>query len=172
MARLIQQRGPITRSVSATTRSPRLGEKHGRDYHFLSRQTFERGIRRRVFLEHARVLGHWYGTPRASVERHLRAGRNVALCIDIQGARQIRRGGLPATTIFLVPPSLKILRERLRRRGTEKPAQVQARLKLARQELREVNRYDYAVVNDRLEDAVEAVKTIVQAEAFRVRAKQ
>lgn len=169
LARLLgRNEGAIVRSVSATTRPPRPGERNGRDYRFLTWAEFERGIRRRGFLEYARVLGHWYGTPRAAVERQLRKGKDAVLCLDIQGARQVRRCGLPSTTIFLVPPSLKILRERLRRRGTERPAQVQARLRLARRELREVGRYDYAVVNDRLEEAVEAVRTIIRAERFRV----
>ncbi len=169
LARLIQQKGgAIVRSISATTRLPRSGEKHGRDYYFLTPRAFERGIRRRAYLEHARVLGNWYGTPRAPAERSLRAGKNVVLCIDIQGARQVRRSGLPAATIFLVPPSMEVLQERLRRRGTEKPSQVRERLILARRELREVHRYDYAVVNDRLEEAVQAVKAIIQAERFRV----
>lgn len=172
LARLIQRKGPIVRSISATTRAPRTGEKNGRDYYFLSRAQFERGIRRKAFLEHARILGHGYGTPRWAVERHLQAGKDVVLCIDIQGARQVRKSGLGATTVFLVPPSLKVLRERLRRRGTERPSQVRARLKLAHRELRETGRYDYAVVNDRLEEAVEAVRTIIRAERFRVKAKR
>lgn len=169
LARLIQRKGPIVRSISATTRTPRPGEKNGRDYYFLSRAQFDRDIRRKAFLEHARILGYGYGTPRLAVERHLRAGKNVVLCIDIQGARQVRSSGLGVTTVFLVPPSLKVLQERLRRRGTERPAQVRARLKLAHRELREAGRYDYAVVNDRLEETVEAVRTIIRAERFRVR---
>ena len=169
LTRLIgKSKGALVRSISATTRSPRPGEKNGRDYYFLTQAEFERTIHRKGFLEYARVLGHWYGTTRAAVERQLRVGKDVALCIDIQGARQVRRSRLPATTIFLVPPSLKVLRERLCRRGTERPAQVRARLKRARRELREMGRYDYAVVNDRLEEAVEAVRTILRAERFRV----
>lgn len=172
LARLIGgANGSLVRSVSATTRPPRAGEKNGRDYHFLTRAQFERWIRRRGFLEYARVLGQWYGTPKAAVERRLREGKDVALCIDIQGARQVRRSGLPATTIFLVPPSLAVLQERLRRRGTEQPAQVRARLKLARRELREAGRYDYAVVNDHLEKAVEVIRAIIRAERFRVKPK-
>ncbi len=156
------------RSVSATTRPPRPGERPGKDYFFFSRAQFRRGISRGKFLEHARVLQNWYGTPRGPVEKALRAGKEVLLGIDIQGARQIRRSGLPATTIFLLPPSLKVLRQRLRRRGTETPAQIRQRLRLAREELKEVERYDYAVVNDRLQDAVAVVEAILQAEHHRV----
>jgi guanylate kinase len=160
------------RSVSVTTRPPRPGERHGRDYWFWSRQRFLQGIRRGEFLEWAKVLDHWYGTPRRPVERALKAGKDVFLGIDVQGARQIRKSGLPATTIFLLPPSLAVMRQRLLRRGTETPRQIQERLKLARVELRQKRYYDYAVVNDRLEQTVRAVQAIVQAERFRVRSKK
>ncbi len=156
------------RSISATTRSRRPGERDGRDYWFWSRRRFLRGIRQGQFLEWAKILNHWYGTPRRPVEQALKSGRNVFLGIDVQGAWQIRKRGFPATTTFLLPPSLKTLGERLRHRGTEAPRQIQERLRLARIELREVSRYDYAVVNDRLKEAVAAIRTIVQAERFRV----
>ena len=159
----------LVRSVSATTRRPRRGERRGRDYRFFSRKAFERKIAQRAFLEHARVLDHWYGTLRRPVEQALRRGRNVLLGLDIQGARQLRRSGLPLTTVFLLPPSLKVLEQRLRGRGTETAGQIRQRLKLARRELKEVRRYDYAVVNDRLEKAVQAVEAIIRAEQFRVR---
>lgn len=158
----------VVRSISVTTRPPRAGERHGRDYWFVSKTQFARRKKERMFLECARILTHWYGTLLAPVERALRSGRDVLLDLDIQGARQIRRSGLPATTIFLLPPSFAVLRERLKRRGTESSAQIQARLRLARRELAELQHYDYAVVNDRLEEAVVAVKTIVRAERFRV----
>ena len=126
-----------------------------------------RARRKGMLLESAQILGHWYGTPRESVERALAAGRDVLLGIDVKGARQLRRCGLPTTTIFLLPPSGRSLRERLRRRGTETSAQIRARLRLARSELEEAKRYDYAVVNDHLKDAIEAVRTIVRAERYR-----
>jgi len=151
-----------------TTRPPRAGERQGRDYWFVSGSEFARARKRGTFLECARILKHWYGTPRRPIERALRSGQNVLLGVDIQGARQIRRSGLPVTTIFLLPPSLAVLQERLRRRGTETPSQIRARLKLARRELAQVKGYDYAVVNDRLRDAIAAAKTILKAERFRV----
>ncbi len=157
------------RSISATTRPPRRGERNGRDYRFLSREQFRRMQARGGFLEQARILGHRYGTPRAPIARAIRAGKDVLLGIDVQGALQLRRGRLPVTTIFLLPPSLGVLRRRLRRRGTETPAQIRARLRLARREMREVKRYDYAVVNDRLEEAVQAVQAILRAERCRVK---
>lgn len=151
-----------------TTRPPRPGEKNGRDYWFVSRSQFERARKRKAFLECARILEQWYGTPRQPVERALRAGRDVLLGVDIQGARQIRASGLPATTIFLLPPSFAVLRQRLRRRGTETPPQIRARLRLARRELAQMERYDYAVVNDRLSEAIETVQAILKAEKCRV----
>ncbi len=163
---LLKAEPGAARSISVTTRDPRPGERHGQDYQFMTRAQFASARRQRTFLECARILGHWYGTPRRPIERALRAGRDVLLVVDIQGARQIRRSGLPATTIFLLPPSWGALRKRLERRGTETPAQIRARLRLAQRELMEVKRYDYAVVNDRLPDAVAAVRTIVKAERF------
>ncbi len=164
---LLRRERNAVRSVSATTRTPRRGERRGQDYRFLSPQRFLRERADGGFLESARILGHWYGTPRKPIERALRAGRDVFLGIDIQGARSVRRSGLPVTTIFLLPPSWKVLGERLRRRGTESSRQIGQRLRLAHREMREVKRYDYAVVNDRLQDAVAAIRTIVQAERHR-----
>lgn len=168
---LLKRDRNLIRSVSATTRPPRSGERDGRDYWFFEEAQFQRGRRQGKFLEHARILQNWYGTPRGPIEKALRAGRDVLLGIDIQGARQIRRSRLPVTAVFLLPPSLKILRERLMRRGTESPGQIRDRLSLARKELREVKRYDYAVVNDRLKKAVAAVEAIIRAERHRVKKK-
>ena len=166
---LLKRNRGLVRSISVTTRPPRSGERNGKDYWFFSSARFREGIARGRFLEYARVLKNWYGTPKGPIEKATRAGKDVLLGIDIQGARQIRRGRLPATTLFLLPPSLKVLRERLERRGTETPEQIRDRLKLARRELKEASRYDYAVVNDRLREAVEAVENIIRAEQFRVK---
>ena len=166
---LLRRQGRAVRSVSMTTRPPRLGEKNGLDYRFVTRAQFDQARVRKGFLEYARILGHWYGTPRRPVEQALKASRDVLLGVDIQGARQIRRSGLPVTTIFLLPPSFTALRERLKRRGTETPDQIRARLRLARRELAELKRYDYAVVNDRLAEAIEIVQAILKAEKCRVR---
>ena len=170
--RLLKENLRLVRSISATTRLPRAGERNRSHYFFLSQEGFKRGIRRRAFLEYARVLGHLYGTPRAAVERSLKAGWDVILSIDIQGARKIRASGIPVTTLFLVPPSLKVLRDRLRRRGTETAAQIKERLRLARRELAELPQYDYAVVNDHLEEAIASVRAIIQAERQKVRTRK
>ncbi len=152
-----------------TTRPPRKGERQGRDYRFVSLAQFLRARAAGVFLECARILGYWYGTPRAPIEHVLRQGKDILLCLDIQGAGQLRRSGLPVVTLFLLPPSLSALRERLRARGTETPSQIAARLKLARRELAEVRRYDYAVVNDSLSDAIADIRAILRARRCRVR---
>ena len=165
---LLKRQYRAVRSVSMTTRPPRTGEKNGRDYRFVTQAQFKRARAQKGFLEHARILGHWYGTPRRPVEQALKAGRDVLLGVDIQGARQIRKSGMPVTTIFLLPPSFAALRQRLKRRGTETPDQIQSRLRLARRELAELKRYDYAVVNDRLDEAIETVRAILRAEKCRV----
>jgi len=165
---LLERHPKAKRSISMTTRPPRKGERDGRDYRFVTGAQFARYKREGAFLECARVLDHWYGTLAAPIERALRSGRDVLLNLDIQGTRQIRRSGLACTAIFLLPPSLAVLRQRLKTRGTETTAQIQARLELARRELKEVRTYDYAVMNDRLKGAIAAVKTILRAERFRI----
>ncbi len=158
----------FARSVSMTTREPRGREKNGRDYWFVSAAYFKRQIRRGAFLEYARVLGSFYGTPKAPIARALKAGRNALMSIDIQGTRQVKKCGLPLTTIFLLPPSMRVLEQRLRKRGTETPREIAQRLKLAREELTAMNGYDYAVVNGQLKEATEAIRTIIRAQRYRV----
>lgn len=169
MERLLRQDRRLVRSVSMTTRSPRAGERHGREYWFMTPAQFAAERTRRALLEYAQVLHHWYGTPRRFIEAAQRRGRDVLLGIDVQGARQIKRSGYPAVTIFIQPPGMAALGQRLRRRGTETPAQIRARLELARRELRCVPEYDYVVVNDRLDDAAAQLAAIIAAERCRVR---
>lgn len=168
MERLLKAEPEVVRSISMTTRPPRKGERLGRDYRFVTPRIFAREKAKGNLLECARILGHWYGTPLAPIRRALRQGRDVLLGIDIRGAAQIRRTGLPITTIFLLPPSLSALRQRLNRRGTETPAQIRARMKLALRELKEVRRFDYAVENDSLPEAVASVRAILRAQRCRV----
>ena len=169
LSALLKLQPKAVRSISMTTRTPRRGERNGLDYWFVSPAQFERARKQKDFLEQARILKNWYGTPRRPIEKALRAGRDVLLGVDIQGARQIRKSGLPVTTIFLLPPSFAVLRQRLKRRGTETPEQIRLRLRLARRELAELKRYDYAVVNDRLDEAIETVRAILKSEKCRVR---
>ncbi len=157
-------------SVSHTTRKPRPGEEDGRDYYFVSRQEFE-SIRDRQpsgFLEWAEVHGNLYGTSRAAVEQRLGGGRDVVLDIDVQGAAQIRESADPVT-VFIAPPSLAELAARLRGRGTEDEHTLALRLENAKQELAFMDRYDYLVVNDRLAEAVESLRSIIIAERCRRR---
>ncbi len=169
MERLLRRDRRLVRSVSMTTRGPRHGERHGREYWFVTPAQFAAERAHGALLEYAQVLNHWYGTPRRFIEAARRRGRDVLLGIDVQGARQIKRSGYPAVTIFIQPPGMAALRQRLRRRGTETPAQIRARLDLARRELRCVPEYDYVVVNDRLDDAVAQLTAIITAERCRVR---
>ena len=169
MDRLQRRDRHLVRSVSRTTRSPRPGERHGRDYWFVTPAQFAAERTRGALLEDAQVLHHWYGTPRRFIEAARRRGRDVLLGIDVQGARQIKRSGYPAVTVFIQAPGMAALRQRLRRRGTETPAQIQARLALARRGLRCVPEYDYVVVNDSLDDAVAQLTAIITAERCRVR---
>ncbi|GAB4341047.1 MAG: guanylate kinase [Desulfobulbaceae bacterium] len=157
-------------SVSHTTRPPRPGEEEGRDYHFVSPETF-RSIRDREpfgFLEWAEVHGNLYGTSREAVEKRLSAGLDVILDIDVQGALQVMEAADPVT-VFITPPSLAELERRLRGRGTESEEDLGLRLENARKELAWCDRYQYLVVNDRLEEAVESLRAIIIAERCRRR---
>ena len=166
--RLRRRARRLERSVSVTTRLPRLGERHGREYRFVTAAAFQRQRRARRLLEWANVHGAWYGTPKAPVLEALRRGRNVMLSIDVQGARQVRRAlGRQAVLIFLLPPSLRQLRQRLMRRRTDTPASIRCRLAAAKRELACAAWYDYSVVNDRLEHAVRNVQAIITAERDR-----
>jgi guanylate kinase len=142
------------RSVTATTRPPRPGEREGVDYLFLGREEFEEGIARGRFLEHAVVHGNLYGTPRDGVEAVLAKGLVCLLNIDVQGAASLRRSGLPVATIFLLPPSLEELEARLSRRGTEDPTESARRLDIARGEMAQAGLFDLRVVNRIVEEAV------------------
>jgi guanylate kinase len=166
--RLLAARGDIGRSVSATTRAPREGELDGRDYYFLSRATFARRERAGEFLESATYGGNRYGTLRSEVKRLHEAGQHALLVIEVAGARQVRRRARRAVEIFLLPPSGAELIRRLGVRRTE-PADVLAkRLTIAKRELSAADKYDYAVINDELDEAVRDLSAIIDAEVCRV----
>ncbi|HZD40069.1 MAG TPA: guanylate kinase [Terriglobales bacterium] len=161
----------ISLSVSTTTRARRTGEVSGRDYRFVSHDRFLAMRGSGEFAEWARVHDFYYGTPRRPLERSLRAGRDMILDIDVQGARQIKKQYRQAVSVFLLPPSWAELRRRLARRGTDGGEMVRRRLMNARREIQNVMQYDYYIVNDDLRDAVERLKAIVLAErqrSFRV----
>lgn len=167
--RLVAEMPDVVQSVSYTTRTQRPGEQQGREYHFIASQDFERRVAAGEFLEWARVHNALYGTSRRQVEHLTATSQDVLLAIDVQGAAHLRRTDVDAVFVFLLPPSLLELTQRLRQRGSESAAERQRRLAVARQELAQYTEYDYAVVNERLAVAVEALKTIMLAERHRVK---
>ncbi|MFQ5746874.1 MAG: guanylate kinase [Gemmatimonadota bacterium] len=165
---LAGRRRDLLFSVSATTRRPRAHETDGRDYRFVDRDGFESLVSQRALLEWAEVHGELYGTPRANLVEAEEAGAHLLLDIDVQGARQLREGGLDAVAVFLLPPSGRQGLERLRRRGTEGGEELARRLQTAGTELEAIGLFDYVVVNDDLERTVATVEAILAAEACRV----
>lgn len=151
-------------SVSATTRAPRPGELNGADYHFLSSEEFERRVGDGDFVEHADYAGRRYGTLRSELEGRVEEGVPVVLEIEVQGARQVRAAMPEAVQVFIAPPSLEALRTRLIGRGTDSSVEVERRLAVAEQELAARDEFAHVVVNDRLEDALDALVAIVAAE--------
>jgi guanylate kinase len=163
LIRSLRERMPeLALSVSATTRAPRPGERHGVDYHFLDDAEFARRAEAGEFVEHATYSGRRYGTLRAELDRHISAGRPVVLEIELQGARQVRRTLPEALQVFIAPPSRDALRARLVGRGTDDATQVEARLRTADAELEAQDEFAEVVVNDRLEDAVDELTAIVR----------
>jgi len=162
LIRTLRERMPeLELSVSATTRAPRPGERHGVDYHFLSDEEFERRVRAGDFVEHATYAGRRYGTLRSELERRTATGVPVVLEIEVQGARQVARTLPEAVRVFIAPPSREALRARLVGRGTDDQEEVAARLKAAEAELAAQDEFPHVVVNDRLEEAVEELAAIV-----------
>jgi guanylate kinase len=162
LIRTLRERMPeLELSVSATTRAPRPGERHGVDYHFLSDEEFERRARAGEFVEHATYAGRRYGTLRSELERRTATGVPVVLEIEVQGARQVARTLPEAVRVFIAPPSRQALRARLVGRGTDDQEEVAARLKAAEVELAAQDEFPHVVVNDRLEEAVEELAAIV-----------
>jgi len=147
-------------SISATTRAPRAGEVDGRDYHFVDKARFRTMIEHGDFIEWAEVHGNLYGTPRAPMERALAVGRHFLLEIDVQGGAKLKALGLPGIYVFIAPPDLISLRERLERRGTDSPEVVARRMAKAAEEMRAQERYDHVVVNRELEGAVAEVRAL------------
>lgn len=154
-------------SVSYTTRLPRAGEKNGREYFFVSRSRFERMVARKEFVEWAEVFGHFYGTARKQLRAAQRAGRDILLDIDVQGHQQVRRQLREAVSVFVLPPSYRELARRLRHRHSDAPEVIARRLKTARREIRRWPEYDYLVVNDRLPEALQALRAVVMVARLR-----
>ena len=168
-AALRQQMPNLVYSVSMTTRAPRVGEEEGVSYFFRDKEEFQRLIKEDAFLEYAQVYDNFYGTPKQHVMDLLSEGKSVILEIDIQGAMQVKERFCEAVFIYIVPPSLDILSNRLRDRGTDAADVIDKRLSKASSELALAHRYDYIVVNDVLPDAVEKVASILRAEACKIK---
>lgn len=162
MKTLLQRYPEYALSVSATTREPRPGEQDGVDYFFVSQEQFDRMVEENGLLEHAGYIGHSYGTPRQYVEDQMAAGKDVILEIDVQGAHQIRQACPEAILLFVTTPSAAELRHRLSGRGTESEEVIRKRLKRAVEEAKEIPSYDYLIVNDDLDRAVETVHRSIQ----------
>jgi len=169
LRRLLKDYKDIEYSISATTRPGRKGEIHGKDYFFLSEEEFFQMVDNNQFIEWAKVHNNYYGTPREYVEKTLQDGRDIILEIDIQGARKVRETYPEAVYVFLLPPSFSELEKRLNKRGTEDEKTKELRLKNAREELKELVNYDYQIINEDLEEAVEQLKAIIVAERCRVK---
>lgn len=163
LTRVLEQMPDVRFSVSHTTRAPRRGERDGVQYHFVDRRAFEDLVKRDGFLEWAEVHGHLYGTSRAEYEAAQREGRDLLLDVDVQGAQQVRARIEDAISIFILPPSHAALERRLRGRGPEDEMALQRRLAAADQEMSHYREYDYAVINESLEQSVEALGCVIRA---------
>src|SRR5262245_40117077 len=166
--RLVEATPQLKMSRSYTSRAARQGEADGVDYNFVYRDRFEAMIAAGEFLEWAEVFGNLYGTCQADTERMLEAGQDVVLVIDVQGARKVRQRGVPVVTVFVMPPSLPVLEQRLRGRSKDADGAIARRLEVAREEVASFPEYDYVVVNDELTAAVDRLRGIVIAERVRL----
>ena len=168
-SRLLEDMKDTKLSISMTSRDPREKEENGVDYYFISKEEFEERISNDEFLEYAIVHNNqYYGTPKAKIEEDLSNGKNVILEIDIQGALKIKEKVSEALFIFIMPPSMEELKERLIKRNTESKNKILERFKTAYNEINEYAKYNYVVVNDKVDKAVEKVKSIIIAEKCRV----
>lgn len=165
--RLVERVPGLVMSRSYTSRAPRRDEQHGVDYHFVSRAEFEAMVARDEFLEWADNFGNLYGTRALDTERLLDAGSDVVLVIDVKGARQVRESGLPTKTVFVLPPSASELEARLRGRSQDPESAMVRRLAVAREEVAAVTEYDFVVINDELEPAVDRLRAVVLADRAR-----
>lgn len=154
-------------SISATTRSPRAGEEHGREYFFISKDEFEKMIAKDQLIEYARYVENYYGTPREYVEKKLSEGKDVILEIEIQGALKVKKAFPDTLLLFVTPPNAAELRDRLVGRGTETMDVIKSRLDRACEEAERMDSYDYLIVNDELEACVQKMHEIIQGEHHR-----
>lgn len=167
----VVERTEVELSISATTRSPRKGEVHGKDYFFLTEEEFAEIIRQDGFVEYVENFGKHYGTPESFVREQLSQGKDLILEIDVQGAAKIKEKFPHCVLIFVIPPSLDELKKRIQARGTENEENIALRLGQAQREVECVRNYDYCIVNDQLEKAVKAMIDIISAQHYKVEEK-
>ena len=165
---LLEKHKDIHISVSATTRQPRQGEVHGVNYYFIDKEEFLTRVENDDFLECAEVYGNYYGTPKSNVQELLDSGKDVILEIDIQGALKVKENTEEGVFIFILPPSMEELKQRIINRGSETPESLMRRFNSAYQEINYISKYNYAVVNDTVENAVKKIENILVAEKCRV----
>ncbi|MBQ3757301.1 MAG: guanylate kinase [Oscillospiraceae bacterium] len=163
VAKTMELRDDLCFSVSVTTRPPRPGEVDGKDYFFISSEQFDRMVENNELLEHASYVQNSYGTPRSFVEDRLEKGFNVILDIEVQGARQVFEKVPDAVSVFVLPPSMQVLEQRLSARGTETEQTIAARLTRARQEIQEADFYQYMIVNDIIDNAAAELNAVITA---------
>lgn len=166
--RLMEKYPQYALSISATSRKPRTGETDGKEYFFISKEEFEARLEKGMFLEHAQYVGNYYGTPKDWVESQLLQDRDIILEIELQGAFQVKEQIPDAITIFILPPSMEELRNRLIKRGTESEEEINKRLKRAEEEMEFVDKYDYVIVNEDVEKSVDMLHNIVTSEKEKV----
>jgi len=166
--KLITQDEQISMSISMTTRKPRPGEVDGKDYIFVSKEEFNQAIEHNQLLEWAEVFGNYYGTPREAVENQLKEGRDVLFDIDWQGTQQLHeKVGNDLVRLFILPPSVNVLEERLKRRGQDEEHIVQARMKEAANQISHWAEYDYVIINENLDESLSEVQNILNAERLK-----
>lgn len=165
---LLEKQDNLFLSVSATTRAPRQGEVNGVNYYFVTKEQFFKKVDEGDFLEWAEVHGNYYGTPKSAVNEMLSSGKNVILEIDIQGALKVKENCDDGVFIFILPPSMEELKHRLITRGSETPESLVTRFNAAYQEINFISKYNYGVINDKVELAVEKIQMILEAEKCRV----
>lgn len=165
---LLEKRDDIRYSISATTRKKRPMEVNGENYYFLSLDEFQNKIKENEFIEYAKVHGNYYGTPKSYVVDKIEDGDIVILEIDVQGALQVKENYPGAVYIFLLPPDLKELRNRIEKRATEDKETIDLRMNNAQEELSFIDKYDYAVINDEIQTTVRKIESIIEAEKLKV----
>ena len=172
MKRLMEKYDDYALSVSVTTRSPREGEREGREYFFRTREEFKELIAQEQLIEYARYVDNYYGTPKEYVESQLNDGKDVVLEIEIQGALEVKKKMPDTLLLFVTAPSAQELKKRLEGRGTESPELIRNRLERACEEAEGISGYDYLLVNEKLEECVDLMHGIIQSEHYRISRQQ